>query len=72
VGPRNLSQALDRAVPPQRRREIAQNSGSDAQAQKLTFEPYLRALLVRQSRGGTLPDLQHGRAADPLYEGQCR
>jgi hypothetical protein len=47
VGPRNLSQALDQAVPRQRRREIAQQSGYDAQAQKLTFEPYLRALVVR-------------------------
>jgi IS4 transposase len=68
VGPRNLSQALDRVVSPQRRREIAQQSGYDAQAQKLTFEPYLRALLVRQLVGGTLHDLQHGMAADPLYE----
>jgi hypothetical protein len=68
VGPRHLSQALDRAVPPRRRRAIAQNSGYDAQAQKLTFEPYLRALLVRQIMGGTLHDLQHGMAADPLYE----
>jgi Transposase DDE domain len=68
VGPRNLSQALDRAIAPQRRREIAQQSGYDAQAQKLTFEPYLRALVVRQLMGGTLHDLQHGMAADPLYE----
>jgi Transposase DDE domain len=68
VGPRTLSQALDRAVSPQRRRAIAQQSGYDAQAQKLTFEPYLRALLVRQIVGGTLHDLQHGMAADPLYE----
>ena len=68
VGPRNLRQALDQAVSPQRRREIAQQSGYDAQAQKLTFEPYLRALLVRQLVGGTLHDLQHGMAADPLYE----
>jgi IS4 transposase len=68
VGPRNLSQALDQAVSPQRRLAIAQQSGYDAQAQKLTFEPYLRALLVRQIVGGTLHDLQHGMAADPLYE----
>jgi DDE family transposase len=68
VGPRNLSQALDRAIAPQRRREIAQQSGYDAQAQKLTFEPYLRALMVRQLMGGTLHDLQHGMAVDPLYE----
>jgi Transposase DDE domain len=70
VGPRNLSQALDQAIAPQRRREIAQQSGYDAQAQKLTFEPYLRALVVRQLMGGTLHDLQHGMAADPLYEVQ--
>jgi hypothetical protein len=68
VGPRNLSQALDQAVPPQRRRAIAQQSGYDAQAQKLTFEPYLRALVVRQLMGGSLQDLQHGMAHDPLYE----
>lgn len=68
VGPRNLSQALDQAVSPHRRRAIAQQSGYDAQAQKLTFEPYLRALVVRQLMGGTLHDLQHGMAADPLYE----
>jgi hypothetical protein len=68
VGPRNLSQALDQAVAPQRRRQIAQQSGYDAQAQKLTFEPYLRALLVRQIMGGTLHDLQQGMAEDPLYE----
>jgi hypothetical protein len=68
VGPRNLSQALDRAVPPQRRRAIAQQSGSDAQAQKLTFEPSLRALLVRQIMGGNLHELQHGMAVDPLDE----
>jgi Transposase DDE domain len=68
VGPRNLTQALDQAVPRQRRREIAQQSGYDAQAQKLTFEPYLRALVVRQLMGGSLHDLQHGMAADPLYE----
>lgn len=68
VGPRNLGQALDQAVSPQRQRAIAQQSGYDAQAQKLTFEPYLRALIVRQLMGGTLHDLQHGLAADPLYE----
>lgn len=67
VGPRNLSQALNKAVPAKRRREIAQTSGYDAQAQKLTFEPYLRALLVRQFTGGSLHDLQHGMAQDPLY-----
>jgi hypothetical protein len=39
VGPRNLEQALDQAVPPARRQAIAQQSGYDAQAQKLTFEP---------------------------------
>jgi Transposase DDE domain len=68
VGPRNLGQALDQAVSPQRRREIAQQSGYDAQAQKLSFEPYLRALLVRQIVGGSLHDLQHGMAQDSLYE----
>ena len=68
VGPRNLGQALDQAVPVRRRREIAQQSGYDAQAQKLTFEPYLRALLVRQIVGGSLHDLQHGMAQDSLYE----
>jgi hypothetical protein len=68
VGPRHLRQALDQAVSPQRRCAIAQQSGYAAQAQKLTFEPYLRALLVRQIMGGTLPDLQHGMAKDPLYE----
>lgn len=68
VGPRTLSQALDRAVSPARRHEIAQSSGYDAQAQKLRFEPYLRALLVRQLVGGTLHDLQHGMTEDPLYE----
>jgi hypothetical protein len=70
VGPRNLGQALDRAVPAQRRREIAPQSGYDAQAQKLRFEPYLRALLVRQIVGGSLHDLQHGLAQDALYEAQ--
>ncbi len=68
VGPRALGQALDQAVPPQRRQEIAQQSGYDAQAQKLTFEPYLRALLVRQIEGGSLHDLQAGMARDPLYQ----
>jgi Transposase DDE domain len=68
VGPKTLRQALDHAVSPQRRREIAEQSGYDAQAQKLTFEPYLRALVVRQFMGGTLHDLQHGMAHDPLYE----
>jgi len=67
MGPRNLSQALNRAVPAQRRRAIAQTSGYDAQAQKLTFEPYLRALVVRQFTGGSLHDLQHAMAHDPLY-----
>jgi hypothetical protein len=68
VGARTLSQALDRALSPQRRREIAQQSGYDAQAQKLTFEPYLRALLVRQIEGGSLHDLQDGMAHDPVYQ----
>jgi hypothetical protein len=68
IGPRNLQQALDRAVSPRRRREIAEQSGYDAQAQKLTFEPYLRALIVRQLVGGSLHDVQHGMAHDPLYE----
>jgi IS4 transposase len=68
VGARTLSQALDRAITPQRRREIAQQSGYDAQAQKLTFEPYLRALLVRQIEGGSLHDVQDGMARDPLYQ----
>jgi hypothetical protein len=68
IGPRNLQQALDRAVSPRRRREIAEQSGYDAQAQKLTVEPYLQALIVRQLVGGSLHDLQHGMAEDPLYE----
>src|SRR5919198_4078278 len=67
VGPRNLSQALNQAVPAKRRREIVQSSDYDRQAQKLTFEPYLRALLVRQFTGGSLHDLQHAMAQDPLY-----
>lgn len=66
VGPRTLAQALDPAVPPPRRQEIAQQSGYDVQAQKLTFEPYLRALRVRQIAGGSLHDLQAGMAGDPL------
>jgi len=70
VGPKPLQQALDRAVSPRRRREIAQQSGYDAQAQELTFEPYLRALVVRQLVGGSLHDLQHGMAQDPLYAAQ--
>lgn len=70
IGPRNLQQALDRAVSPARRREIAEQSGYDAQAQKLTFAPYLRALIVRQLVGGSLHDVQHGMAHDPLYEVQ--
>jgi Transposase DDE domain len=68
VSPRNLSQALDRAIAPQRRREIAEQSGYDAQAQKLTFVPYLRALILRQILGGSLHDLQQGMAQDPVYE----
>src|SRR4029453_5535074 len=67
-GPPALGQALDQAVPPQRRWEIAQQNGYDAQAQKLTFEPYLRALLVRQIEGGSLHDLQDGMARDPVYQ----
>jgi IS4 transposase len=68
VGPRTLGQALDQAVSPRRRQELAQQSGYDAQAQKLTFEPYLRALLVRQIQGGSLHDLQEGMARDPVYQ----
>ena len=68
VGPRTLAQALDQAVSPQRRQEIAEQSGYDAQAQKLTFEPYLRALLVRQIEGGSLHDLQDGMGRDQLYQ----
>ena len=68
VGPRALGQALDQAVSPQRRQEIAEQSGYDGQAQKLTFEPSLRALLVRQIEGGSLHDLQDGMARDPLYQ----
>src|SRR5215208_3376270 len=68
VGPRTLGQALDQAVPRRRRQEIAQQSGYDAKAQKLTFAPYLRALLVRQIEGGSLHDLQEGMARDPLYQ----
>ena len=68
IGPRTLAQALEHAVPPARRQAIAQQSGYDAQAQKLTFEPYLRALLVRQIEGGSLHDLQAGMARDPLYQ----
>jgi Transposase DDE domain len=67
VGPRNLSQVLDRAVSAKRRRAIVQHSAYDGRAQKLTFEPYLRALLVRQFTGGSLHDLQHAMARDPLY-----
>ena len=68
VGPRTLGQALDQAVPRARRQAIAELSGYEAQAQKLTFEPYLRARLVRQIEGGSLPDLQAGRARDPLSQ----
>jgi hypothetical protein len=68
VGPRTLAQALDQAVAPQRRQAIAEQSGDDAQAQQVTFAPYLRALLVRQIEGGSLPDLQAGMARDPLYQ----
>jgi hypothetical protein len=66
VGPKPLQQALDRTLAPQRRREIAQQSGYDAQAQRLTFDPSLRALLGRHLRGGSLPDRQHARAHDLL------
>jgi hypothetical protein len=66
VGPHNLSRALNKAVAVKRRREIAQNSGYGARAQKLTFAPYLRALLVRPCTGGSLHDPQPGRAHDPL------
>jgi hypothetical protein len=68
VGPRSLEQALDRAVSPRRRREIAEPSGYEARAQKLTCEPYWRALVVRQLMGGTLHDRHHGMASDPLYD----
>lgn len=68
VGPRNLSQALDQAVPRQRRQAIVAQSGYDAHAQKLTFAPDLRALLVRQLMGGSLRDLQHGMATDPVSQ----
>jgi len=68
VSPRTLGQALDQAVSPRRRQEIAAQSGYDAHAQKLTFEPYLRALLVRQIEGGSLHDLREGMARDPLYQ----
>jgi IS4 transposase len=68
VGPRTLGQALDQAIAPRRRQAIAQQSGYDAQAQKLTFAPYLRALLVRQIEGGSLHDLQEGMGRDPLYQ----
>ena len=68
VGPRTLGQALDRAVSPARRQAIAEQRGYDAEAQKLTFTPYLRALLVRQIEGGSLHDLQAGMARDPLYQ----
>jgi hypothetical protein len=70
VGPRALGQALDQAGPPQRRQAMAPQSGDDAQAQKLTFEPYLRALVVRQREGGSLPDLQAGMARDPRSQAQ--
>ena len=69
VSPRNLSQALDRALSPQRCRESATQSGYDAQAQKLPFVPDLRALSLRQILGGSRHDLQHGMAQDPVYEG---
>ena len=68
VGPRTLGQALEQAVPRPRRREMAPPRGYDAQAQKLTFEPYLRALLLRQITGGSLHDLQDSMAHDPLYQ----
>jgi hypothetical protein len=68
VGPRTLGQALDQAVPAQRRREIAQQSGYDARAQQVTFAPYLRALLGRQIEGGSLHELQAGMARDPRYQ----
>jgi len=55
--------ALDQAVAP-RRQARAQQSGDDAQAQQLTFAPYLRAWLVRQMAGGWLHDLQEGMARD--------
>ena len=66
IGPRNRSRALDKAVSPKRRHEIAHTRGAAAQAQQLTFEPYLRARLGRQFTGGSLHDLQHARAPDPL------
>src|ERR1700739_4131316 len=69
VGPQNLQRALAQAAAPRRRRESAERSGYDAQAQKLTFEPYLRALLVRPIVGGSVQDLPHGMAHDPLYAG---
>jgi len=65
-----LGQALDQAVSPRRRQEIAQQSGYDAQAQEFTLEPYRRALVIRQIEGGSLHDLQDGMARDPLYPAQ--
>ncbi len=66
VGPCNLEQALGQAVPAHRRQAIAAQSGSDARAQQLTFEPYLRALRVRPIAGGSRHDRREGRAHDPL------
>lgn len=68
IGPRNLPQALNRAVSPRRRRASAEQSGYDGQAQQLSVAPYLRALVVRQLVGGSLHDLPHGMAHDPLYD----
>jgi hypothetical protein len=49
LGPRTLGQALDQAVSPRRRREIVEQSGYDAHAQKLTFEPMsLTGLIVSE------------------------
>ena len=39
VGPRTLAQALDQAVSPPRRQAIAEQSGDDVQAPKVTFAP---------------------------------
>lgn len=68
ANPRNLVDTLDQAMSPSNRCELGERTGYDHRAHKIFFEPYFRALILRECTDRvSLTDLTDAVCHDPLY-----
>ena len=68
ANPRHLMDTLNQAMPPSKRCELGKRTGYDYGAHKIFFQPYFRALILRECTGrASLTDLTDATRHDPLY-----